>query len=201
MEDTGSAQYQYRKVMKPLLERKRRARINGCLDELKELMECLGGDQSGGQQGRMQRLEKADVLEVTVNHLRNLKAEGRLCGGGSEAGPLRQVDQVENTQTYRSGYSACAAEVAGFICHPYSGVAQPQAARIARVVAEGLTKLQSPASARLASPDTAETPSPRPTPRASPAFSCPDNIKEENSEEDGSMDTGSTSAPLDLSKR
>merc|ERR1711962_1536573 len=28
---------QYRKVMKPLLERKRRARINGCLDELKDL--------------------------------------------------------------------------------------------------------------------------------------------------------------------
>merc|ERR550525_1087548 len=57
--------------MKPLLERKRRARINGCLDELKELMECLG--EQGG--GRMQRLEKADVLEVTVNHLRGLKAE------------------------------------------------------------------------------------------------------------------------------
>ena len=29
---------QYRKVMKPLLERKRRARINACLDELKDLM-------------------------------------------------------------------------------------------------------------------------------------------------------------------
>ena len=197
MDDTGSAQYQYRKVMKPLLERKRRARINGCLDELKELMECLGGDQSGGQ-SRMQRLEKADVLEVTVNHLRNLKAEGRLCGGGPEAGPLRQV---EDTSTYRSGYSACAAEVAGFICHPYSGVAQPQAARIARVVAEGLTSLHNPASARLASPDTAETASPRSTPRPSSAFSCPGNIKEEHSEEEGSMETGSASAPLDLSKR
>lgn len=33
-----SRTYQYRKVMKPLLERKRRARINRCLDELKELM-------------------------------------------------------------------------------------------------------------------------------------------------------------------
>lgn len=33
-----SRTYQYRKVMKPMLERKRRARINHCLDELKELM-------------------------------------------------------------------------------------------------------------------------------------------------------------------
>ncbi|KAJ9574451.1 hypothetical protein L9F63_008377, partial [Diploptera punctata] len=29
---------QYKKVTKPLLERKRRARINKCLDELKDLM-------------------------------------------------------------------------------------------------------------------------------------------------------------------
>lgn len=36
--DPVSRTYQYRKVMKPLLERKRRARINRCLDELKELM-------------------------------------------------------------------------------------------------------------------------------------------------------------------
>ena len=46
MADHHSSQYQYRKIMKPLLERKRRARINGCLDELKELMEYLGW-QSG----------------------------------------------------------------------------------------------------------------------------------------------------------
>ena len=66
-------------------------------------MECLG--EQGG--GRMQRLEKADVLEVTVNHLRGLKAEGRLLGGETEAGDQR----LANTSTYRSGYSACAAEV------------------------------------------------------------------------------------------
>jgi len=32
-----SKTYQYRKVMKPMLERKRRARINKCLDELKDI--------------------------------------------------------------------------------------------------------------------------------------------------------------------
>ena len=120
--------------MKPLLERKRRARINGCLDELKELMEYLGG----GRGSRMQRLEKADVLEVTVNHLRHLKASGRL--NANEPGLMS--GDVSTVSTYRSGYSACASEVASFICNPYSGVQHPQAARIAMVVADGLTRLQ-----------------------------------------------------------
>ena len=49
---TMSRTHQYRKVMKPLLERKRRARINKCLDELKDLMvfavqsECADKDAS-----------------------------------------------------------------------------------------------------------------------------------------------------------
>lgn len=38
MGEPVSRTFQYRKYMKPMLERKRRARINRCLDELKELM-------------------------------------------------------------------------------------------------------------------------------------------------------------------
>ena len=123
-----SSTYQYRKVMKPLLERKRRARINSCLEELKELMEFVGG-QNGE---RMQRLEKADVLEVTVNHLRNLKAGGRL------------GTNMNCSSSFRGGYSACAREVASFISSPYSGVHQEQAIRIAMGVADGLRSLQIP---------------------------------------------------------
>lgn len=64
-----SKTYQYRKVMKPLLERKRRARINKCLDDLKELMvECL--TQEGEH---IVRLEKADILELTVDYLKKVK--------------------------------------------------------------------------------------------------------------------------------
>ena len=37
-EEPMSRTSQYRKVVKPLLERKRRARINACLDELKDIM-------------------------------------------------------------------------------------------------------------------------------------------------------------------
>merc|ERR1712111_235181 len=69
-----SRTHQYRKVMKPLLERKRRARINQSLDELKDLM--VFALQSEGES--ITKLEKADVLELTVKHLRKLKRQQML---------------------------------------------------------------------------------------------------------------------------
>merc|ERR1711920_134682 len=69
-----SRTHQYRKVMKPLLERKRRARINKCLDELKDLM--VHALQSEGES--ITKLEKADVLELTVRHLRKLRRQEML---------------------------------------------------------------------------------------------------------------------------
>merc|ERR550534_3292947 len=54
--------HQYKKIMKPLLERKRRARINKCLDELKDIM--TAALQAQGE--NVSKLEKADILELTV---------------------------------------------------------------------------------------------------------------------------------------
>lgn len=68
-EMNSSKTYHCRKVTKPLLERKRRARINKCLDQLKNLMvDCL--TQEGEH---ITRLEKADILELTVDYLRKQK--------------------------------------------------------------------------------------------------------------------------------
>lgn len=92
-----SKTYQYRKVMKPLLERKRRARINKCLDDLKDLMsECF---QSNGD--NTVKFEKADILEVTVQHLRKLKQQ------------KEQIAQnnIAAQQSFRSGYIQAANEV------------------------------------------------------------------------------------------
>lgn len=91
-----SRTYQYRKVMKPMLERKRRARINRCLDELKELM--VGALQAEGE--NVSKLEKADILELTVRHLRRLRREHRLA-----ASPVTDADR------FRAGFTRCAAEV------------------------------------------------------------------------------------------
>merc|ERR1711974_359474 len=91
---------QYRKVMKPLIEKKRRARINSCLDELKDLM--VYALQSEGES--ITKLEKADVLELTVNHMRKLKRQQQL-----QANPSLDMDR------YRAGYTACASEVSRFM--------------------------------------------------------------------------------------
>merc|ERR1711899_80477 len=97
---TMSRTHQYRKVMKPLLERKRRARINKCLDELKDLM--VFAIQSEGES--ITKLEKADVLELTVNHMRKLKRQQQL-----QANPSLDMDR------YRAGFTACASEVSRFM--------------------------------------------------------------------------------------
>eukprot|EP00094_Tigriopus_californicus_P008649 TCALIF_08337-PA protein Name:"Similar to HLHmbeta Enhancer of split mbeta protein (Drosophila melanogaster)" AED:0.02 eAED:0.02 QI:0/-1/0/1/-1/1/1/0/197 len=95
-----SRTHQYRKVMKPLLERKRRARINKCLDELKDLM--VYAVQAEGES--ITKLEKADVLELTVQHLNKLKRQQQL-----QANPALEGDR------YRSGFTACANEVGRFL--------------------------------------------------------------------------------------
>merc|ERR1719183_1116940 len=92
--------HQYKKIMKPLLERKRRARINKCLDEIKDLM--VYALQSEGES--VNKLEKADVLELTVQHLRKLKRQQQL-----QANPALDMDR------YRAGYTACASEVSRFM--------------------------------------------------------------------------------------
>uniref|UniRef100_A0A663E7K9 HES6 protein n=1 Tax=Aquila chrysaetos chrysaetos TaxID=223781 RepID=A0A663E7K9_AQUCH len=54
---------------KPLIERKRRERINNCLDQLKETV--VGAFHLDVSQSK---LEKADILEMTVKHLQNIQS-------------------------------------------------------------------------------------------------------------------------------
>ncbi|EDW98665.1 enhancer of split m3 protein [Drosophila yakuba] len=104
-----SKTYQYRKVMKPLLERKRRARINKCLDDLKDLMvECL---QQEGE--HVTRLEKADILELTVDHMRKLKQRGGLSLQGVVAGVASPPTSTStaHVESFRSGYVHAADQI------------------------------------------------------------------------------------------
>merc|ERR1711992_15438 len=95
-EEPLSRTEEYRKAVTPLIERKRRARINSCLDELKDLM--MFALQSEGES--ISKLEKADVLELTVKHLRKLKRQQMLA-----VNPGLDMDR------YRAGYTTCATEV------------------------------------------------------------------------------------------
>ena len=87
--------------MKPLLERKRRARINRCLDDLKDIM--VAALQSEGES--ITKLEKADVLELTVRHLRKLK----------EQNALGLTPQATYAGRFKAGYAHCAQEVSKFV--------------------------------------------------------------------------------------
>ena len=80
-----------------MLERQRRARINRCLDELKDLM---AGALAAEHGENMAKLEKADVLELTVRHLHKLRRERRLA-----ANPVTASDR------FRAGFTQCAREV------------------------------------------------------------------------------------------
>lgn len=100
-EEPVSRTYQYRKVMKPMLERKRRARINRCLEDLKELM--VTALQAEGE--NVAKLEKADILELTVRHLHTLRAARR----------LTLTPENSYADRFREGFTQCAQEVSTFM--------------------------------------------------------------------------------------
>lgn len=58
-----------RKSNKPIMEKKRRARINHCLNQLKALIL-----ETDNERSRHSKLEKADILEMTVRYLQTLRA-------------------------------------------------------------------------------------------------------------------------------
>ncbi|CAG08099.1 unnamed protein product, partial [Tetraodon nigroviridis] len=93
---------EHRKSSKPIMEKRRRARINESLGQLKTLiLDALKKDSS-----RHSKLEKADILEMTVKHLRNLQRA--------------QMTAALNTDPsvfgkYRAGFSECMNEVTRFL--------------------------------------------------------------------------------------
>lgn len=96
-----SKEYQYKKVMKPMLERKRRARINESLTSLRNMVSSAFQNE-----GKMiPKLEKADVLELTVQYLQNLLSPIR----------LKNLSEETCAGVFRSGYSNCAQEVSRYM--------------------------------------------------------------------------------------
>jgi hairy and enhancer of split, invertebrate len=86
-----------------MLERKRRARINRCLDELKELM--VSALQTEGE--NVSKLEKADILELTVRHLHRVR---------------RQQRRPTFADRFRAGFTHCASEVSRCLTSGVEGI-------------------------------------------------------------------------------
>lgn len=100
--DVSSTASETRKNSKPVMEKKRRARINASLAELKSLL--LDVMKSEGT--RQNKMEKADILEMTVRHLRQLQRQ--------QFSALNATDPVVINK-YRLGFNECASEVSKYL--------------------------------------------------------------------------------------
>ncbi|KAL2773495.1 transcription factor HES-4 isoform 1 [Daubentonia madagascariensis] len=87
---------------KPVMEKRRRARINESLAQLKTLiLDALREESS-----RHSKLEKADILEMTVRHLQNLRRLQVTAALSADPAVLGK---------YRAGFNECLVEVNRFL--------------------------------------------------------------------------------------
>lgn len=93
-----------KRANKPLMEKRRRARINQSLAVLKALIvesTTKNSKSVDGQKQKHSKLEKADILEITVREFQR----------------HRNLENPEINK-YRAGYSDCAREVARYLATP-----------------------------------------------------------------------------------
>ncbi|KAM6173837.1 transcription factor HES-2 [Erethizon dorsatum] len=139
-----------RKSLKPLLEKRRRARINDSLSQLKGLILPLLGRENS----RYSKLEKADILEMTVHFLQELPASPCPAAAAAPA----------PTDSYREGYRACVARLARVL--PACGVLEPAVS--ARLL-EHLRRRSLCTTPDARPPSPPSPPAPAPSPPAPPS--------------------------------
>ncbi|KAG5871478.1 Protein deadpan, partial [Gonioctena quinquepunctata] len=95
---TTMSKAELRKTHKPIMEKRRRARINHCLNEIKTLiLEAMNKDPS-----RHSKLEKADILEMAVKHLQNVQRQHLAMAMAKDSTVLRK---------FKNGFNECASEI------------------------------------------------------------------------------------------
>ncbi|KAL6119890.1 hes2 [Pungitius sinensis] len=111
-----------RKTMKPLMEKRRRARINDSLNHLKNLILPL----TGRDKTRYSKLEKADVLEMTVRFL----------------GDLPPINTKNSADSYKEGYKACLQRVSTLL--PKTSLDQDACQRVNEFVQQSMSATVTP---------------------------------------------------------
>ncbi|XP_023126649.1 transcription factor HES-2-like [Amphiprion ocellaris] len=111
-----------RKTMKPLMEKRRRARINDSLNHLKNLILPL----TGRDKTRYSKLEKADILEMTVRFL----------------GDIPPVNTKNSAESYREGYKACLQRVSSLL--PKTSLDQDACQRVNDFVQQSMSATVTP---------------------------------------------------------
>ncbi|XP_040049776.2 transcription factor HES-2.1 isoform X3 [Gasterosteus aculeatus] len=109
-----------RKTMKPLMEKRRRARINDSLNHLKNLILPLTGRDT-----RYSKLEKADILEMTVRFLGDIPPNTK-----------------NSADSYKEGYKACLQRVSTLL--PKTSLDQDACQRVNEFVQQSMSAAVTP---------------------------------------------------------
>ncbi|XP_015113224.1 enhancer of split mbeta protein [Diachasma alloeum] len=125
-----SRTYQYKKITKPALERKRRARMNKSVEQLKNLMI----DALETEAENISKLEKADILELTVRHIQRLHSSQ-----SSGLSPVVSQNEDPTAESrWQSGFGHCAAEA----CRYLAALPGESGEKLARHLASGLESMR-----------------------------------------------------------
>ncbi|XP_014242211.1 protein hairy [Cimex lectularius] len=90
-----------RRSNKPIMEKRRRARINNCLNELKSLiLDAMKKDPA-----RHSKLEKADILEMTVKHVETMQRHQVALAAAADPAVVNK---------FKAGWGECLTEVGRF---------------------------------------------------------------------------------------
>lgn len=104
--DYNNLAIQNRKFAKTCVEKKRRDRINRCLDELKDLM------SQADDKAKYQKMEKAEILEMAVSYMRNLRSQN---ANQDSAANLQSQQNKNDTQYYALAYRQCLSEFQNYL--------------------------------------------------------------------------------------
>lgn len=100
-------------IPKPLIERKRRARINKSLLELEKLLQEVITMKSKTKKSG--KIEKADILEIAVNKMKEMAIipRGSFYQFAATSHPYLYF-RLANSSAFRQGYESCLTEVKSF---------------------------------------------------------------------------------------
>ncbi|CAJ0565763.1 unnamed protein product, partial [Mesorhabditis spiculigera] len=127
-----------RKLKKPLMEKRRRERINSSLDQIKALLMHSTTTQSS-------KLEKADILEMAVDYIKRLEDEAR--------GNRSSCSKEEAAAYFKRGYTL-AWETTGryaqqYLCQAFPPQSGPQAQQFHLEFVNMLRQIQNPPASTI----------------------------------------------------
>ncbi|KAF0296511.1 Enhancer of split mgamma protein [Amphibalanus amphitrite] len=199
-----SRTHEYKKLMKPLMERKRRARMNLCIEEIRDLIsgQLSGpGPRAPRDDDLVSRMDKAEVLELAVKHIHKQLMSSR------------RPDPYTEVKMFHQGYMSARAVINDYLqssqetdpavlhrlnSHLDRLVAGPTMAPLAAPL-RVLPPVPAPLAPPLVGPLAAPPPRPPVPPPAAAAAAAADTSSS-SSGSDQEEPAGPSDGPINLSK-